>query len=192
MAFKDAFTDFPVIETGRLFLTELVAEDAEAYHEQQKAALDLSDGVFWQYGFETASADKASKSFEFAHNAWLKKGRIKWGVRLKESGSELIGQCELFNFSQQSKAELGYWLGPSFHNQGFMTEAIQAVVRYAFETMEMHRIYANTSTENAASIAMLKKVGFVQEGILRQDTWRDGAWTDSVLMAILRNDKTAA
>jgi len=156
----------------------------------RKVTIDLPGRPSWQYGFETGSADKARKSFEFSRNAWLKKERIRWGVRLKEQGAELIGQCELFNFSQQSKAEVGYWLGPSYHNQGLMTESLQAIVLYGFHTMALHRIYANTSTDNTPSLALLKKVGFVQEGLLRQNTWRDGVWCDSFLMGILSTDLT--
>ena len=187
MAFKDAFQQFPVLETERLVLNQLGSEDAETYHHQQKSALDLAGRPPWGYGFETGSADKARDSFEYARKAWAKKARIKWGIRLKEGGG-LIGQCELFDFTNQSKAEIGYWLGAAYHGQGLMTECLHAVIGYGFGTMGLHRIYARTSVENAPSIAMLKKVGFVQEGILRQDDGRDGAWSDTALMAVLKSD----
>lgn len=191
MAFSDAFKRFPLLETERLLLTELCAEDAEAYHHQQKSALNLPGRPPWSYGFETGSTDKARISFEHSHKAWVKKARIKWGVRLKREGRRLIGQCELFDFTNQSKAEIGYWLGADYHNQGLMTECLRAIVLYSFDIMGLHRIYAQTSTENAPSIAMLKKVGFVQEGVLRQNSLRDGVWDDTALMAILKSDIAA-
>ena len=187
MAFKDAFQQFPVLETERLILSRLDPEDAEIYHQQQKSALELAGRPPWGYGFETGSADKARASFEYARKAWEKKTRIKWGLRLRREGS-LIGQCELFDFAEQSKAEIGYWLGAAYQGQGLMTECLHTVVRYGFDTMGLHRIYARTAAENMPSLAMLKKAGFVQEGVLRQDSRRDGSWGDTALMAILKSD----
>ena len=188
MAFKDAFTQFPALETERLLLTELADEDAEAYQYQQKSALDLPGRPPWAYGYETASADNARRAFGFSRSAWAKRKRLKWGIRLKSEEKKLIGQCELFEFEAQSKAELGYWLGADYHRQGIMTEALRAVIAYGFGTMELHRIYAQTSTKNAASQALLKKIGFVEEGILRQNTHRDEVWDDTMLLAILKSD----
>ncbi len=186
MAFRDSFKEFPILNTERLILTKLRPEEAEEYYRQVRSAFDLPGRPLWDYGFELRSPEAVRDSFKYADNAWKKKARIKWGIGLRSGG--LVGQCELFDFANQSKAELGYWLGAAHHNQGFMSEAIAAIVAHAFGPMEMHRLTAKTATDNAPSIAMLKKVGFVQEGILRQDSYRDGLWTDTALMAILRSD----
>ena len=69
-----------------------------------------------------------------------------------------------------------------------MSEAVGAVVEHAFGSMGMGRLYAQTSPQNMASLRMLRKIGFVQEGILRQSTRRGGNWDDSVIMAILASD----
>jgi RimJ/RimL family protein N-acetyltransferase len=69
-----------------------------------------------------------------------------------------------------------------------MTEAVRAVVAHAFSTMGMGRLYAYTSVENTRSLAMLQKVGFVTEGMMRRHTLRDGRWDDSVIMGIIRDD----
>ena len=188
MAFNDAFTIFPVLETNRLILNKLTEADAEAYHAQQTSALLIPGRPAWQYGFETVSVDNARRSFGFANAAWAKKNKIKWGIRLKANDGALVGQCELFDISHQSKAEIGFWLGQNFQNQGLMTECVQAAVKYSFETMGLHRIFASTATDNTASIKMLRKAGFVQEGLLRQDAWRDESWTDSAIMSILKSD----
>jgi RimJ/RimL family protein N-acetyltransferase len=94
----------------------------------------------------------------------------------------------LFDIQNQYKAEIGYWLGAAYHGQGIMTEAVRAVVSYAFGTMGMGRLYAYTSVENTQSLAMLQKVGFVMEGVMRQHTMRDGRWDDTVIMGIIRDD----
>jgi ribosomal-protein-alanine N-acetyltransferase len=188
MAFRDAFAQFPMLGTPRLLLTELCEEDAESYYLQIRSALDAPGRPPWGYGYESESVDNARRAMGFARSAWAKKARLKWAVRLKGGDNTLIGQSELFDLEGQSKAELGYWLGTDHQNQGFMTEAVRTVVRYGFDTMGLHRIYARTSTQNAPSLALLKKVGFIEEGILRQNDRRDGVWDDSALMAILRSD----
>ena len=192
MAFSDAFKQFPILETERLLLNELCAEDAEASYRQLRSALDLPGRPPWGYGFEAESVENARRVFGFAHNAWAKKQRIKWAIRLKSEEKKLIGQCELFDFDAQSKAELGYWLGADYYNRGIMTEAIRAVIVYGFDTTELHRIYAYTSTKNTPSRALLRKAGFREEGILRQHTSRDGVWDDTALMAILKSDTEIA
>ncbi|BCM92688.1 putative ribosomal N-acetyltransferase YdaF [Abditibacteriota bacterium] len=186
MAFRDAFKEFPIIETERLVLRNLRSEDAEEYYCQLRSAFDSPSRPPWAYGFELRSVEAVRDSIKFTENAWKKKARIKWGLCLKNG--EFVGQCELYDFANQVKAEIGYWLGAVHQNQGLMSEAITAVVDYAFGPMGMNRIYAKTATKNTSSIAMLRKVGFVQEGILRQDGYRDGLWTDTALMAILSSD----
>jgi RimJ/RimL family protein N-acetyltransferase len=134
----------------------------------------------------------------FAYNPWQKKQSWRFGVRLKpeisgESSADanqpsLIGMVALFDIQNQYKAEIGYWLGAAYHGQGIMTEAVRAVVSYAFGTMGMGRLYAYTSVENTQSLAMLQKVGFVMEGVMRQHTMRDGRWDDTVIMGIIRDD----
>jgi ribosomal-protein-alanine N-acetyltransferase len=187
MVFRDAFTRFPVIETPRLVLRELVSEDAEDYFEQLRSAFEVPGRPPWAYGFELKSVDSVRASIGFSRKAWEKKARIKWGLALKGQEARVIGQCELFDIANQSKAELGYWLGPEYQGQGLMAEALRAVVQMAFGPMEMHRVYAKTDVENEPSLKMLARVGFVREGVLRQDSLREGRWRDSVLMAVLRD-----
>jgi [ribosomal protein S5]-alanine N-acetyltransferase len=189
MAFGDAFKNFPVLQTCRLMLTELAAQDAADYHRQQRSAMDMPDRPPWTFGFETESVEKARKSFEFAHSAWKKKAKIAWGLRLRAEENALIGCCTFYDFQNQAAAECGFWLGADYHNQGLMTEAMIAAVGYLFETMGLHRVHAYTAVENLQSIAMLKKVGFRAEGTLRQHAKRDtDRWGDTMLMAVLKGE----
>lgn len=204
-AFASAFKTFPTLETERLILSEIVQEEAEEYHRQQRSALGLPDRPPWGFGLETESAEQAHRFIAFAYNAWQKKQTLRFGVRLKpEFGGKfqtaviessinperppLIGMVSIFDIQNQYKAEIGYWLGAAYHGQGLMTEAVQAVVSYVFNTMGMGRLYAYTSPRNTPSLGMLRKVGFVEEGMLRRHTLRDGKWDDSVVMGIIRED----
>ena len=194
MAFSDSFRVFPKLKTARLILDEILPEDAEDYYREQQSALNAPNRAPFEFGFETLSAKNVSSAIGFAQKAWEKKAKLRFAIRLRSTTDEdpdrgrLFGCCEMFDFQGQYKAELGFWLGSTYQNQGFMTEAVAAVVRHAFLDMQMGRLYAQTSTQNLASIAMLKKVGFVQEGVLRESTLRGGVWDDSALMGILAGE----
>jgi len=186
-AFRSSFVHFPTIETDRLTIGELFEGDAEEYHRQLRSALDAPDRFPWAASFEAESVDNARASLGFCQSAWRKKSRLRFGLRLKDSG-ELVGCCELFDFENQYKSEIGYWLGRTHHGRGLMTEAVRAIVGHAFGAMGLGRIHAKTSTRNAPSIAVLLKSGFVQEGIARKGDRRDGVWDDSALFAVLPED----
>lgn len=188
MAFSDSFNVFPQLQTDRLLLNEIQPVDAEDFHREQRSILDLVDRPPFEFGFETQSIKNVIASIGFSQNAWKKKSKLRFAIRLRNNSCKLIGCCEMFEIQSQYKAELGYWLGSSHQGQGLMSEAITAVVHHAFENMQMGRLFAQTSTRNLPSIAMLKKVGFRQEGVLRASTLRGGIWDDTALMAIVTGD----
>jgi RimJ/RimL family protein N-acetyltransferase len=71
-------------------------------------------------------------------------------------------------------AELGYWLAEPFWNKGIMTEAVKQLTEYAFEKVELYRIYAEPYATNLASIRVLEKAGFIREGLLCASVFKDG------------------
>lgn len=83
-------------------------------------------------------------------------------------------------------AEIGYWLGEEFWNRGIVTEAVNAVTAYAFETLGMVRVYAEVFEWNPASMRVLEKAGFVKEGVLRKSACKDRQIIDQVLYAKVR------
>lgn len=85
-------------------------------------------------------------------------------------------------------AELGYWLAEPFWGNGIMTKAVRALSEYAFEELGLHRIFAEPYTTNAASAKVLEKSGFVLEGILRANVFKDGRVLDQYLYAKLNKN----
>lgn len=83
-------------------------------------------------------------------------------------------------------AELGYWLGQSFWGQGIMSEGVAGFTRYAFETYDLMRIYAEPFASNRASARVLEKAGFNCEGQLRANVIKDGEIQDSLLYSCIR------
>ena len=70
---------------------------------------------------------------------------------------------------------------------GSIKQAVEAVIEFAFNTLKLHRIEADTDTENAASLALLEKLGFKREGLFRERWLVYDKWDDSVMLALLNH-----
>jgi ribosomal-protein-alanine N-acetyltransferase len=86
-------------------------------------------------------------------------------------------------------AYLGYCVGSPFARQGYMTEGIKAVTRYAFTEMGLHRVEANIQPNNGASIALVKRCGFRLEGFSPRYLKIAGAWRDHERWALLADEQ---
>lgn len=102
----------------------------------------------------------------------------------------LLGGATLSNVRRgvAQSASLGYWIGQRFAHQGYMTEALTAVLEFAFERLALHRVEAACLPTNEASRGLLLKLGFEEEGYSRQYLRIDGRWRDHCLFAILKGD----
>jgi [ribosomal protein S5]-alanine N-acetyltransferase len=98
-----------------------------------------------------------------------------------------INLSQIFRGGFQS-AYLGYHIGADFAQQGYMTEAIALMLRYAFADLRLHRIEANIQPGNVASIALVKRAGFLKEGSSRRYLKMGGRWRDHERWAILAED----
>jgi [ribosomal protein S5]-alanine N-acetyltransferase len=85
-------------------------------------------------------------------------------------------------------AEIGYWLGEEFWGRGIATAAVRAFGPFIMAKFDLLRLFANVFVSNPASMRVLEKVGFVQEGNLRQAAFKNGRIIDEVLFAITRDD----
>ncbi|MBB5722495.1 ribosomal-protein-alanine N-acetyltransferase [Loktanella ponticola] len=83
----------------------------------------------------------------------------------------------------------GYWIGARYARQGYMREAIEALVHYAFVTLELSRIEAGCLPENAPSRALLEQCGYKYEGVAQSYLQINGRWRNHVLYANLRFDR---
>jgi len=89
---------------------------------------------------------------------------------------------------QHRHAELGYWLGAAYWGQGYATEAAREMLRYGFEELGLHRIFATHFKHNAASGRILKKIGMHCEGCQREHLLKWGEFVDSEMYGILRRE----
>jgi RimJ/RimL family protein N-acetyltransferase len=88
--------------------------------------------------------------------------------------------------------DLGYWLIPSARRQGFASEAIDLVSRWVLTATDVHRLVAQVEPGNAASLAVLRRCGFTEEGLLRSWLWIDDELFDAIQFSLLRSDLDAS
>jgi [ribosomal protein S5]-alanine N-acetyltransferase len=110
------------------------------------------------------------------------------GVVLPVDG--LIGVCFL-DRKRERELELGYYLRRDQWSRGLVTEAVGAVVPFAFRELGARRIFARVDPENAGSARVLERSGFRLEGRIQRDRRIKGAWRDSLVYALLAEEGTA-
>jgi ribosomal-protein-alanine N-acetyltransferase len=109
---------------------------------------------------------------------------------LREADDVLLGGINLTDVRRGNvqSGSLGYWIGAPFARQGYMTEAMRAMLRFAFRDLDLHRIEAATLPDNVPSRRLLEKFGFAQEGYAREYLRVNGMWRDHLTFALLRED----
>jgi ribosomal-protein-alanine N-acetyltransferase len=110
---------------------------------------------------------------------------------VRRTDSVVLGAITLDNIRRgpSQAGTLGYWMGAAHARQGYMREAILAVVHHAFSVMDLSRIEAACLPENAASRGVLEKCGFKYEGVAQSYLQIAGRWRNHVLYANLRGDR---
>ena len=105
------------------------------------------------------------------------------------SSGFLIGAASLSRAGLYNRAELGYWIGVGYWNNGYCTEAARAIVGYGFETLGFHKISGRHIAGNHASGRVLEKIGMVLEGVLRDDVVKDDKYVTVKLYGmVIRSD----
>ena len=110
-------------------------------------------------------------------------------IDMKEGdGWRLIGNSSFFDFDWVARsAEVGIMIGDkSVWNQGYGTEVMTLLLRHGFKTLNLNRIYLRVYAENERAIRTYEKVGFVHEGRKRQAVYKNGKYSDILMMSVLR------
>jgi [ribosomal protein S5]-alanine N-acetyltransferase len=164
---------FPTIDfDDQYILREQHLEDTEAFFRY------YTDHEVGQYILATKPATllEASKEVQYCRNLFYSKQGIYWAIAKKDN-NEMMGAVGLYMNNMHHRAEITYDLGKAYWRQGIMKKAMQAVIDYAFREMKLLRIEAVTRSENTASMELLKKLGFVHEGTLKNYRYyNDRAW----------------
>ena len=174
----------PKIDANRIRLRWISAQDTDAFYTIYSNPEVMR---YWSTP-PLANRDAASKLIDEIHESWKRRMILKWGLALL-TNDRLIGSITLFNLDfNHRRAEIGYALGREHWGQGYMNEALMAVLKYAFEVLDLHRIEADVDPRNAASIRTLEKLGFQREGYLRERWHVNGEIQDAFFYGLLKHE----
>ncbi len=172
----------PTINASRVSLRWVSEEDVDALYRI------FSHTEVMRYWSTPALADRngAVSLLHEIHDGFRRQTLLKWGIA-RRTDDELIGTATLFNLNLDShRAEIGYCLDRAQWGKGYMNEALQALLAYAFEELALHRIEADVDPRNSASIRTVERLGFQQEGYLRERWQVNGEIQDTVFFGLLR------
>ena len=108
----------------------------------------------------------------------------------RQADQLLLGGITLSNVTRgmTQTATLGYWMGESYANRGYMTRAVKALAPFAFGALRLHRLEAACLPHNLGSMRLLEKLGFQREGLARGLVCIAGRWQDHIVYALLADD----
>ena len=173
---------FPLLSTRRLQLRQIGQHDVPAL----LPVFADADAMRW-FGTDPVHDKEQMAQIVAVWQGWrqLPSPGTRWGIARREGGP-LLGTCGLFAWNQGwRRATLGYELGRAAWGQGYMQEALQAVLGWGFDQMQLHRIDACIHPDNAASLKLARKLGFVEEGRLRDAGFWLGQYHDLLQFSLL-------
>ena len=178
------------IETERMVLRPPVHADYREWTSLRQSSMDFL--TRWEPSW---SADHLSRR-SFTNRVYWAQRSITGGSAVplfltRRDDEALLGAITLDNIRRgpSLSGTLGYWIGEDHARQGYMREAISAVVHYAFHRLDLSRIEAACLPENTPSRRLLESCGFKYEGVAQSYLQIDGRWRTHVLYAALRMDR---
>ncbi len=176
----------PTLDTERFLLRPLEMSDVFAMHtlsNDPDVSANLADMPYpypreAAVGTVEAMQNLAARGEAFAFALILREGESK----------ELVGVIYLIVNPVNQHGELIYWIGKSYWGLGYATEALRAVIIFAFNRLKLHRVYAHVFQHNMASSRVLQKVGMQYEGMLRDHVFKNGQFIDLLCYGLLREE----
>lgn len=173
------------IETGRLSLRAFQIEDADAMYQNWASEENVTKYLTWP-AHSSVEVTKAVIADWISH--YGEENYYQWCIELKEIG-EPIGSIAVVCMREEIKeVGIGYCIGSKFWQQGIMSEALSAVIRFFFEEVGMNRVVATHDAKNPNSGKVMAKCGMTKEGVKRQGGLNNTGICDTVMYAILKQD----
>ena len=181
-----AWDEMPRISGERVRLRALVDTDVPALFEI------FGDPEVMRYWSSPPLSDMAGAHALLAdiRQHFDRKTLFQWGVT-RADDDLVIGTTTIFQIDHDHRrAEIGFALGRAHWGKGYASDAVAALIRFAFETLDLHRLEADADPANTASIAVLTKQGFKREGYLRERYCLNGEAQDAEYYGLLRREWT--
>uniref|UniRef100_UPI004048BCDB GNAT family N-acetyltransferase n=1 Tax=Yoonia sp. TaxID=2212373 RepID=UPI004048BCDB len=178
------------LETARMTLRPPVHGDYTAWSALRHDSQEFLDP--WE---PTWAMDHLSRK-AFTNRVYWAQRSITSGTAvplflIRRSDDALLGAITLDNIRRgpAQAGTTGYWIGQAYARHGYMKEAIEAVVHYAFRTLDISRVEAGCLPENTPSRRLLEQCGYKYEGVAQSYLQINGRWRNHVLYANLRSDR---
>jgi ribosomal-protein-alanine N-acetyltransferase len=178
-------TAFPILETARLVLREILTSDADAL-----LSIHGDRELMRWFGTDPLPDRVVAEALISTFNSWrqLPNPGIRWGLERKDAPG-LIGTCGLFAWNRLwRKCTVGYELATVAQGQGYMHEALTEVLTWGFRTMSLNRIEAQVHPDNLQSLRSLRRLHFIDEGRLREGGFWGGQFHDLLQISLLKAD----
>jgi RimJ/RimL family protein N-acetyltransferase len=178
----------PVLTSERVVLRWLEDRDADALFG---VFSDPQVMCYWSSPPWTDQA-RSAEMIESVGRYFAEGALYQWGIA-RRSDDTVIGTCTLAHVDTQNRrAEIGFILRRDHWGQGYMSEATRALLRFAFEKLDLHRVEADVDPRNEASIRLLERLGFQREGYLRERWIVGDEINDTILYGLLRREWLSA
>jgi [ribosomal protein S5]-alanine N-acetyltransferase len=176
----------PSLETSRLLLRDITMDHLDDIFQIRSN----SEVTKYTIGFQYTSTQQAKDLIEGITLDFQQKKALRWGIVKKEDPNQRVVGMIGFNYwnTVDHRGSVGYDLMHSEWGQGFMQESLERLLEFGFVEMKMNRIEAVASAGNDLSIKLLKKVGFVVEGIQREQYYENEGYHDLVCFALLKRE----
>ena len=176
--------EFNELHTERLTLKTITPEVLDYVY------LHFTDWQLMEFFGYTAPEALEKERYRHTNGLTTFNKTILYFTLTDNTTGKVIGFCGYHTwYTDHNRAEMFYGLhNDAYKQQGIMTEALNIIIPYGFNQMNLHRIEAMTATYNRASISTLLKFGFVQEGVLREHYLVDGVMEDSLVFSLLKQE----
>jgi ribosomal-protein-alanine N-acetyltransferase len=174
------------IETNRLMIRDHRMEDLEGYF----GLLSDKQSMFFLPDIYCASIEEAHRSLEDAIiQSKLERGRERYFFGIFLLDGTYLGEIGYTVFAQDDQGcklvQLGYFISKEFWNQGFVSEAVLAIIDYAFHSGDVIKIETGCLLANRYSEKIMLKFGFTREAFKKNHQWLEGKWYDRVEYGLL-------
>jgi len=172
------------LETARLVLREFREDDWRALHSSHSR-----EDVVRYLTIEPMDEAAAREYVQGIMVSAREQPRTVWDLAITVKGDDaFLGRVGMKRDADPRSAMLWFALDPAHQGNGYVTEAVRALLGHAFTDVELHRVWGDCDPRNPASARVMERAGMRREGHLVQNVWIKGEWCDSLLFGLLASE----
>ncbi len=172
------------LHTQRLLMRTPTLDDAEAI----VAFCDDPESSWGGYGIPSPYTLEKAREWVTKTGADADEEKKYAFLLVRKDTSAIVGDVMLNRDPTHNIGDIGYIVGKDHRGHGFAFEAATELLRFAFESVGLHRVYATCWARNERSAHILEKLGFTREGVLREQALKWGQYEDDVYYGLLRRE----